>query len=255
MLAAAAALGTSPAMAQALPPNPVTVELLASHGSLNAGLPNQNALNLRGTWLLGGGDVARLELLDEKKFGSHGGVVAAGYTKVLSPDWLATGTLALGHGGVNWANVRGDIELARKWGAQRNWVTRAALYHASFDGNRSDKGLRLGLAAYLPQAVVLEAGITFNISDPGAVHSRMPFVSATYGHEGVQYLSLRIASGSEAYQPIGAGLQLVDFDSHSATVNWRRWVGPRWGFLAQAEHYKNPSYRRNTLGAGLFVQW
>lgn len=255
VLAGIAALSASAAMAQAQAPNPATLELLASRGNLSAGLPDQQALNMRGTWLLSGSDVARLELLDEKKFDSRGGVVAASYTKVLSPDWLTTGTLALGHGGVNWANVRGDLEFARKWGAQRNWITRAALYHASFDGNRSDKGLRLGVAAYLPSAVVLEAGITFNISDPGAVHSRMPFVSATYGHEGVQYISLRLASGSEAYQPLAAGLQLVDFDSHSLALNWRRWLGPRWGVSAQAEHYKNPSYHRNTLGAGLFVQW
>ena len=83
----------------------------------------------------------------------------------------------------------------------------------------------------------------------------MPFVSATYGHEGVQYLSLRLASGSEAYQAIGTGLQLVDFNSHSVALNWRRWLGTRWGFTAQAERYANPSYHRNTLGAGLFVQW
>ncbi len=240
---------------QAQPANPVTLELAATHGQLSAGLPDQNAVNLRGTWLLAGGDVARFELLDERKFDSHGGIGAASYTRVLAPDWLLTGTLALGHGGINWARTRADVEVGTKWGADRNWVTRVAAYHASFDGNRSDKGLRLGLAAYLPEALVLEAGITFNVSDPGTVHSHMPFVSATYGHEGVQYLSLRVASGSEAYQAIGAGQQLVDFHSHSAGFTWRRWVDRKWGFTASAERYSNPTYARNSVGAGLFMQW
>ncbi len=255
LLAGVAVLGAAAAMAQAEAPKPVTIELLATQGQLSAGLPDQKALNLRGTWLLAGGDVARVELLDEKKFGSHGGIAAAGYTMVLSPDWLVSGNLAFGHGGVNWANARLDVELARKWGEQRNWVTRAASYAAVYDGKRSDRGVRLGVAAYLPQAVVLEAGVALNTSEPGAVRSHMPFVSATYGHEGVQYLSLRLASGSEAYQAIGTGLQLVDFNSHSVALNWRRWLGTRWGFTAQAERYANPSYHRNTLGAGLFVQW
>jgi len=47
----------------------------------------------------------------------------------------------------------------------------------------------------------------------------------------------------------------VQFDSHSAMLNWRRWLAPRWGFILQAEQYGNPSYRRTTLGAGLFSQW
>ncbi len=254
-LACAGLVASGAVLAQAQPPNPVTVELMASRGRLSAQLPDVDAVGLRGTWLLSGGDVARVELLDERKFGSHGGIAAVGYTRVLSPDWLISGTFAAGHGGANWANTRADIELGTKWGGQRNWVTRVAAYRANFDGHRSDQGLRLGVAAYLPGAVVLEGGVTFNVSDPGAVHSRMPFVSATYGREGEQYLSLRLAAGSEAYQALGVGQQLVDFNSHSVGLNWRRWMDRGWGFVAQAERYGNPSYSRTTLGAGIFAQW
>ncbi len=252
LLALLAGLAAAPAGAQAAP---LTVELIASQGHLTAGQPDAQALNLRATWLRPGGDVLRGELLSEDKFSKRGGVAAVGYTAVLSPDWVAAGTLALGTGGPNWANQRVDLELSRSWGDSRSWVTRFALYKAWFDDRRSDRGLRGALVAYLPGSLVLEAGSAFNLSEPGAVRSAMPFASATLGRDGEQYLSLRVARGSEAYLSTVFGPQPVKFDSHSVGLNWRRWVGPQWGFILQAEQYGNPSYRRMTLGAGLFSQW
>lgn len=251
-LAALACQLPAPVGAQAAP---LTVELVASQGRLSAGQPDAQAANLRATWLRDGGDVLRAEWLGEDKFGRRGGVVAAGYTAVLSPDWVAAGTVAIGHGGPNWANRKLDLELSRSWGTSRSLVTRAGFYKAWFDDQRSDRGLRLALVAYLPGAWVLEAGTALNLSEPGTVHSAMPFASATWGRDGEQYLSLRVSAGSEAWLATAAGTQPVQFDSHSVGLNWRRWVGPRWGFIAQAEQYVNPTYRRNTLGAGLFAQW
>ena len=248
----AALASQAPAQAQAAP---LTLELVASQGRLKPGLPDAQALNLRATWLRPGGDVLRAELLPEDKFSQRGGVAAAGYTAVLSPDWVAAGTLALGSGGANWANQRLDLELSRSWGDSRSLVTRAALYKAWFNQQRSDRGLRLALVAYLPGSLVLEAGSALNLSEPGAVHSAMPFASATLGRDGEQYLSLRVSRGSEAYLSTVFGPQAVQFDSHSVGLNWRRWLGPQWGLILQAEQYGNPSYRRNTLGAGLFSQW
>ena len=236
-------------------PPPMTWELLTNNSELSAGLPDGHAWNLRASVGLPRGDVLNLELLEETKFGAHGGVAAVGYTAVLSPDWYLVQTLVGGQGGPNWANVRVDTQISRKWLAQRQLVTSAALYWAWFDNARSDAGLRLGLAWYLPVPAVLEAGITFNVSQPGRVHSRMPFASVTLGRERSQYLSLRYSEGTEAYQALGDGAQLVDFRSRSIALNWRRWIGRDWGFSAQAEHYRNPSYMRRTLGAGVFVQW
>ncbi len=232
-----------------------TIDLVYTQGRLSAGLPDAQALNGRATWVFVNGDVARAELLDERKFDHRGGLAGLGYTKVMSPDWTLAGNLAFGHGPFDWARTRVDIEASANWGAQRSVVTRAALYHARFDGVRSDRGLRLGLVAYFGGPLVLEAGVAFNVSQPGTVRSQMPYLSATFGQEGVQYLSLRASRGSEAYQAIGVDSQLVDFNSRSIGIGWRRWIAPRWGFTAQAEHYHNPSYERITLGAGLFWQW
>ena len=49
--------------------------------------------------------------------------------------------------------------------------------------------------------------------------------------------------------------QLVDFRSQTFSLGWRRWLDRQSGVIVQAEHYRNPSYERTTLGAGLFSQW
>jgi YaiO family outer membrane protein len=243
------------ALAQVPKRTHATIEAVYTHGSLSGSLPNAEALNLRFTYDFDSGDVLRAEVLDERKFSSRGGLAGLSYTRVLSPDWMVAGTVLAGHGGIHWPTLRVDVELSRKWTEKRNVVTRAALYRAQFDNHRSDRGLRLALVGYLPASVVLEGGVIFNVSDPGSVHSRMPFFSATYGQAGVQYFSLRAGRGSEAYQAIGAGQQLVDFKSRSVGANWRRWIDRQWGFVVEAEHYHNPSYERTTLGAGVFAQW
>ena len=257
LCSATAAAQPSPAAADASSNAPplVTWDVLASHSSLSAGLPDGESLSLRFAWQLAGGDSLNAELLDERKFGAHGGVAALAYTRVLSPDWFGTGSLVFGHGGPNWANARGDVQLSRKWLAQRQLVTSVAATYAVFDNQRSDSGLRLSAAWYLQLPAVLEAGVLFNRSQPGRITSQMPYVSATFGRQGEQYLSLRASSGTEAYQALGAEAQLVNFHSRSVAATWRRWIAPQWGFTAQAEQYNNPTYQRNTLGLGLFAKW
>ena len=245
------------AQAQTPTPAPKTrsFDLIALRSSLTAQLPAGEAVNLRMTWDLEGGNALQGELLEERKFGAGGGVAALTYTQRLNEDWYASGTLALGHGGPNWANQRVDLQLSRKWLAQRQLVTSVALYGAGFDAGRSDRGARLSAALYGDLPTVTEVGITFNESHPGGVRSRMPYASAVFGHVGTQLLSLRFSSGREAYQSIGASSSLVDFHSRSLSATWRQWLAADWGFSAQGEFYRNPVYDRRTLGAGLFAQW
>nr|WP_315190524.1 YaiO family outer membrane beta-barrel protein [uncultured Albidiferax sp.] len=234
---------------------PITWDMQASHSQLSAGLPDGEALVVRATQALPAGSHLLAELVQERKFGERGGTLALAYTGFLAPDWFATGTLVAGQGGPNWAKWRADLQVSTKWLDQRQLVTSGALYHAVFDGSRSDSGLRLSATWYLPASAVVEAGVTFNLSQPGSVHSHMPYAAVTWGREGQQYLSLRASSGTEAYQALGAAAQLVNFRSRSVAATWRQWIGPQWGITAQAEHYRNPTYQRQTLGLGLFAQW
>ncbi len=234
---------------------PATWEVLTTHSTLSAGLPSGESQSLRAAWALPQGNSLQAELLDERKFGEHGGVAALAFTGIFSPDWYGTGTLVFGHGGPNWANQRVDLQLSSKWLSQRQLVASGAAYYAVYDGGRSDAGMRFSAAWYVDLPAVLEAGITINQSQPGSVTSNMPYASATFGREGQQYLSLRATKGTEAYQALGTAAQLVNFHSRSAAATWRYWMGPKWGVMAQAEHYRNPTYQRRTLGLGLFAQW
>lgn len=233
----------------------ITWDMQASHSQLSAGLPDGETLAVRASVVLPEGNNLLAELVQERKFGERGGTLALAYTGSISPDWFATGTLVAGQGGPNWANARADAQVSAKWLDQRQLVTSAALYRAVFDGGRSDSGLRLSATWYLPASAVVEAGVTLNLSQPGSVHSHMPYAAVTWGREGQQYLSLRASSGTEAYQALGVAAQLVNFRSRSVAATWRQWIGPQWGITAQAEHYRNPTYQRQTLGLGLFAQW
>lgn len=238
-----------------LQPRATTVDLLASGGRMNAGLGSASAIGARSVTRIGDGDLLRAELLRERKFGETGGIVGLGYTRQFHPDHALTATVSSGHGGLSWARMRGDLELASTWGPARSLVTRVAVYRARYDSQRSDSGLRLGLATYLPGGLALEAGVTYNRSQPGSVGTAMPFVAATLGQEGERIVSLRVAHGREGWQPIGEGLSVQDFTSTTVGLNWRQWLASDWGVLAQAEYYRNPTYHRTTLGAGLFGQW
>lgn len=248
---------SAPAPAPAPAPGPVssrmTWDLQTTHSELSAGLPDGETVNLRGAITLDNGDVLNLELLRERKFGDTGGVAAGSYTLQLSDRWYVVQSLAFGAGGENWSILRSDTQLSRKWLSQGQLVTSAAVYGAALHRNRSEAGMRLAMAWYLPAPVVLESGVVLNISQPRNRFSYMPFASMTVGREGAAYFSLRVASGTEAYQSIGARSELVDFRSTSVMATGRVWLGQRWGLSAQAERYSNPSYKRHTLGVGVFL--
>ena len=230
------------------------IDLTQRQSRHSANLPSGHATSLRGNWALGQDTVLNAELLSEKKFGASGGVAAVGATQNLNPDWFVSASLTRGWGGPNWARHRMDGAVSRKWGADRQLVTTLGLYRANFDAGRSDRGVRVSANYYLNHFAVLEGGVTVNSSHPGKVRSQMPYLAVTLGTEGLQLLSLRASRGSEAYQSVGSAAQLVDFDSQSLSLDWRYWLAPDWGMTLHAERYLNPSYRRTTVGGGLFLQ-
>jgi YaiO family outer membrane protein len=246
--------GTVAAQEAPAPARRGQIDLTQRQSRHSANLPSGHATSLRGNWALSQDTVLNAELLSEKKFDARGGVAAVGATQTLDPDWFVSASLTRGWGGPNWARSRIDAAVSRKWGDQRQFVTTLGAYRANFDAGRSDRGVRVSANYYLNHFVVLEGGTTFNSSHPGKVRSQMPYLAVTLGTEGLQSLAMRASHGSEAYQSVGSAAQLVDFDSQSLSVDWRYWLAPDWGMSLHAERYLNPSYRRTTVGGGLFLQ-
>lgn len=250
------ALAGAAALAVLAPPAAArdTLEIGAGTSRYSAGLPDGRSAHLRGSWALGSGTVLNAELLGERKFDADGGIVAAGVTKTIDADWFAGAALAGGWGGPNWNRSRIDASVSRKWGTERRWVTTLGGYHARFDAGRSDSGLKISATYYAQSFGVLELGATLNRSRPGNVSSTMPWLAVTLGVPGEQTLALRVSHGREAWLALGDTVQPVDFSSTTIGADWRWWIAPDWGVVLRAERYLNPSYRRTTLGGGVFVQ-
>lgn len=230
------------------------IEIGGSASRYSAGLPDGGSAHLRGSWAFGTGTVVNAELLGERKFDARGGVASAGVTRTIDEDWFASAALAGGWGGPNWNRSRVDAAVSRKWGAERRWITTLGGYHARFDAGRSDSGLKISANYYANHFAVFELGATLNRSRPGNVGSTMPWLAVTLGVPGVQTLALRVSRGREAWLVLGDTAQPVDFASTTVGADWRWWIAPDWGVVLRAESYRNPSYRRTTLGGGVFMQ-
>ena len=88
----------------------------------------------------------------------------------------------------------------------------------------------------------------------GAAGAQAAPQTVTLGVPGEQTLALRVSHGREAWLALGDTVQPVDFSSTTIGADWRWWIAPDWGVVLRAERYLNPSYRRTTLGGGVFVQ-
>ena len=89
----------------------------------------------------------------------------------------------------------------------------------------------------------------------GGVGGRRYAVAATWGEEGKNYVAARGETGNEAYQVIGNGAALVNFDSQLIGLSWRHWLRADRGFVTGGEGYHNPDYHRVGVSVAGFLQF
>lgn len=228
-----------------------SLELSAGGQSLSDGYGRWGDVTLRGT-VAGGAHVLQGELSAHERFGARGAYVAVGDTYTFNPDWYGSLALGLGDGAFYLPRYRVDATLYRKWLADRSLVSSiGAGYYDAPDGH-TDRSLALGLIYYFDAPWVVEGGVRFNSSDPGAIRTRQHYLAATWGRDKQDLVSARYGWGGEGYLSIAANTQLVNFDSREASLSWRHWLGPRGGFLLGVSRYSNPSYQRSGINAGVF---
>jgi YaiO family outer membrane protein len=236
-------------------PDPLrSIELSTGAQSLSNGYGDWRDVTLRGSYG-SGTSVWQGEFSAKRQFGQDGNFLGLSDTVTLNADWFAMLSLGAGDGAFYLPQFRSDAFLYRKWLPERNLVTSigAGYYHAP-DGH-TDRSLSLGGTYYFKQPWILEAGVRFNTSDPGAIRSNQQFVAATYGTVGRDILTVRHGWGGEAYQAIASNITLVNFDSYQTSVAWRHWLSQKTGVLLSAEQYTNPSYQRQGITVGLFHQF
>jgi YaiO family outer membrane protein len=229
-----------------------SVEAGLEHHGVTQGLGDWRAAYIRSVHR-DGPDVWNAELLATEAFRDDGVYGSIAWTRTMSPAWFGQIAAGGGSGDFFFPRVRLDALLNYKIGTQLV-VTGGVGYIAAKDAHR-DRSVYAGAAFYLARSIVLQAGVRLNDSRPGRVHSSSGFLAATHGSEGRQYLVARAGFGREAYQRLTPERSLVDFASRSASLSWKRWVAPRWGFHVGAERYSNAAYRRTGGRAGIFREF
>ena len=195
------------------------------------------------------------EVNGQHEFGDGGVYLAAGDTYNFNSDWY--GSLALGSsvGGFFWPRFRADAFVNHKWRARKQFITTLGYgYYGSKDVHR-DQSAFLGTIYYFQGPWIVEDGVRFNVSNPGAVFSPAGFVAVTEGLNKHHYVTVNAGFGQEGYQLVGPSTVLTRFPSQNVTITWRQWTGKNWGFNLIADYYHSPFYERGGGSFGFFKEF
>lgn len=231
-----------------------SVELNVNAQNLTNGFGQWRDVTLRGTVALPS-HVLQAELSAQDRFNQRGTYLGISDTYSINDDWYASLALGAGDGAFYLPRYRVDAAIYRKWLPDRSLVTSVgAGYYSAPDGH-SDNSISLGAIYYFKAPWVVEGGVRFNSSNPGAIRTHQQFVAATWGRDKQDTVSARYGWGGEGYQTVASNTQLVNFQSNETSLTWRHWLTPRGGVLIGASDYRNPSYTRSGINAGLFTEF
>ena len=228
-----------------------SLELSAGGQSLSNGYGNWRDVTLRGTYGLPG-NLVQGEISATRRFGEDGAFIGASDTYTFNDDWYGSLALGAGDGVFYLPRYRADAVLYKKWLADRNLVTSVGLGYYSAPDGHIDRSMALGATYYFSTPWIVEGGVRFNRSSPGAVNTHQQYAAVTYGRDKQNLVSARYTWGREGYQAISAGTQLVDFKSWEASLAWRHWLNPKTGLLFSTNRYNSPFYERSGVNIGIF---
>ena len=229
-----------------------SVEVSALHSRLSGGNSDWNDQYLRGSWKISPIGSINGEISNQNHFADQGIFIGTGYTHIFNDTWhgsLSAGTSA---GGFFLPKTRIDGSISKKWLAKKTLVSNIGLGYYQAKDAHSDRNLLLSALYYFDMPLIMEAGIRFNESNPGSVHSNRSFAVLTYGKIKQHYFTLRYETGREAYQFIGENTTISDFSSNEISLIWRQWFSKDYGLTVLTNHYSNPYYDRSGVQIGVF---
>jgi YaiO family outer membrane protein len=202
-----------------------------------------------------GKNIWNAEINGQHEFSDAGVYLAAGDTYNFNSDWYASLTLGSSVGGFFWPRFRADAFVNHKAGARKQFITTLGYgYYASKDVHR-DQSVFIGTTYYFRGPWIVEDGVRFNVSNPGAVFSPAGFVAVTQGRNSHHYVTVNAGFGKEAYQLVGPTTVLTRFPSQNLTITWRQWLGKKWGFNLIADYYHSSFYERGGGSFGFFREF
>lgn len=231
------------------------IETSYSHAFLTQKNSDWNDEYLRGNIQLAPGRNINAEISHQDHFDDDGTFFGLGYTHVFNSSWYGFLGAGTSSGGFFLPRYRVDALLYRKWLDKKNLVTSAGFTYFDAKSVYTDRTLLLGCMYYFDAPWILEVGGRLNESNPGHVRSNRGFIALTQGKQKQHYVTARYEVGQEAYQLVGNEALISNFSSYEASINWRQWVGARYGLLLRGTHYENPSYSRTSIEAGAFIDF
>ncbi|HWG59417.1 MAG TPA: YaiO family outer membrane beta-barrel protein [Candidatus Acidoferrales bacterium] len=230
------------------------VEAGGSYESLSSGFGHWDGGYMR-TVIVTGKNTWNGEINGQEEFGDSGVYMAAGDTYNFNSSWYGALTVGSSAGGFFWPKWRADAFLNRKWSERQQFITTLGFgYYAAKDVHR-DRSFFAGSTYYFSKPWIIEEGIRFNLSNPGKVFSPAGFVAITQGRDKHHYVTLNAGFGEEAYQIVGVASVLTRFQSQTATLTWRQWIGKKWGINFVADYYHSPFYHRDGGSLGIFREF
>ena len=192
------------------------------------------------------------QVVNSHEFKDDGVFLGLGELHDFDDKWYSSLGVGGSTGGFFLPQYRIDGSINRKWLDTNQLVTTLGAGYYKARDVHDNKSLFLGAAYYFQEPWIVQAGITFNDSNPGAVHSTYQSVSVTQGTQKDYLLTLTYGFGKEAYQIVGPSTSISDFHSQSVAMELRKWLVPDWGFDARGEFYHNPTYNRTGMTLGVF---
>lgn len=247
----------------------VTMQPVTATGFIEAGGNYSSVSKNQGNWA---GQYLRGEVqtdennrwrgsyVHQRKFRENGHYGTVGNVHVVDEDYYTDVTVGAGQGDMM-PQYRVDGFLNRKWLEDRNLVTTFGLGAVESPDDHSEVSAFLGASYYFAEPWIVQGGVRVSEGDPGDIISPSAFIAVTQGRKDEHFVTLRYGFGREAYQIIGQGNSISDFNSQQVSLNWRQWMAAStkdqkgWGFDATSEYYDNPNYDRKGLTLGVFKEF
>ena len=203
----------------------------------------------------GGNNGFNGEATRQSRFGDTGWFYGLGWTRTWSQNWYTNASMGTSSRCFFLPKWRADGVINRKLLSKKQLVTSVGVGYDRYKTVQTATRATLGATYYFSAPFIIQGGVRFTYSNPGALMARSQYIAVTQGHDKEHYVVLRAEVGREAYQLIAPSTALFDFHMRDYSVTWRQWIGFNWGINVAAERYQNPSYTRTGATVGFFLDF
>ncbi len=161
----------------------------------------------------------------------------------------------IGSGASIMPRARVDGALGVRFGSARQFQATGGVSYVKSVTTLHDVAGLASVAWYAPHALMLEAGVRYNISKPGDIHSHRLSLTSVYTPSARRSFSLRAIGGTEGWQVLNTATTLSRFASQELALAWREKLTTRTAVSVQGDWYHNPFYTRTGVTLGVARYW